>query len=325
MKAFVTGGTGFLGGRVVAGLLERGAEVIALVRHGSDGSALEAAGVELVRGELGELEPPFSAVESCDVVFHCGARVETGGAWPCFHKTNVLGTKQLMELAFRAGVSRFVHVSSLGIFGVSSNNLTIKPDSNYDEKPFLRGHYTRSKLHADRVACAAARNGKPVVIVRPGVLYGPGRPLFMGRVHKQLGSRLLVVIGGASYPVPICFVDNAAAAIIKAGSVKGIDGRMFNVIDDPGLRQDRYFRVLGTLRERSPVVVYVPAALISPVLRLVESFMRVLKRRDWSVAHQLRRSLRSAYYLNDEAVSALGWNPEVDLEEGLQRSLSPDL
>lgn len=65
--------------------------------------------------------------------------------------------------------------------------------------------------------------------------------------------------------------------------------------------------------------------MISPVLRLVESFMRVLKRRDWSVAHQLRRSLRSAYYLNDEAVSALGWNPEVDLEEGLQRSLSPDL
>jgi nucleoside-diphosphate-sugar epimerase len=319
MRAFVTGATGFLGRRVVKRLLDRGDEVGALVRPSSNADELAALGAQIVRGDLEDVDAFKDALDGCDVVYHAGARVVSHGDWDLFEKANVVAVQKLIDYALAAGAKRFVYVSSLGIFDIPNDGVTITEDSDYDHQPMLRGHYTRSKIDGDRVACAAARTGKPVVIVRPGRIYGhdhPQLPLFLGRVKKRIGSTLLVV-SKPSYLTPICYVENAADAVVQAGVTEGVEGRIFNVIDDPDLTQREYFRMLAGLNGYPKNIIFLPVGLFVPAVIAVNFAHRLLKGRQWSVAYQLRRSGRNARYVTDAARKVLGWQPRTSVHDAV--------
>jgi len=224
----------------------------------------------------------------------------------------------------QAGVRRFVHVSSLGIFEIPKAGVTISEDSDYDHEPNLRGYYTRSKIHADRVACEAARSGLPVVVVRPGRIYGydhPSQPLFMGRVKKRLFGNTWAVVSRPDYFAPIAYVENAADAVVRAGTKEGIEGRILNIVDDPDLTQRKYFAAVDQAQRRHGQglrILYFPVGLFLPAVVAASWMFRVLKRRSWSVAYQLRRSGRNAFYRTDSARSVLGWEPQIGLDEALE-------
>lgn len=324
MRAFVTGATGFLGSRVVRRLVERGDEVVALARDGAAADELEGTGVRVVRGDLGDVEPWLAEAAACEVVYHVGARVQTSGGWDEFFRVNVEATQRLMDAALAGSARRFVHVSSLGIFDIDRDDMVIGDEGDYDRRPMLRGHYTRSKLDADRLACTAVRTGRNVVVVRPGVLYGwkPGQQnVFLGRVKKFLRPDLLAVVSSPGYRVPLTYVENAADAVVCAGTAEGVERGIFNVIDDPDLTQKRYFETLSEARPRPLRVVYLPVALVAPAVKGVDFVHKLVKRRPWSVAYQLLRSERSARYPIDAARTVLGWAPRVDLRTSLQESL----
>jgi len=325
MKMFVTGATGFLGARVVSRLRGDGHEVTALVRADSDYSQLERQGAVIVVGELEKVDAFADALRGCAVVIHAGAHVQTSGDWNVFHNSNVLGTHRLIEASLAAGVRRFVHVSSLGIFdlGRGRSEIEVTEEQAYDRNPLLRGHYTRSKIHADRAALAAMKAGAPVVVVRPGVLYGPGRPLFRGRVNKRLGP-LRLVVSRSSYPVPICYVENAADALVRAASTPGVNGQVFNLVDDSSLRQREYFRLLSRAEASWARVLYLPPALLLPAIRAVAALFKLLKRRQWPPAYQFERSARNVRYSSTRAREILGWSPAVATEEALRRSVETE-
>lgn len=324
MRAFVTGGTGFLGRRVVRRLVERGDEVFALAREGSRSKDLVAAGATVVGGDLGDIGPVLDRVAECDVVYHVGARVQSHGQWDEFFRVNVEATQRLMDAALAGKAKRFVHVSSLGIFEIDRDGLNITDTSDYDRRPTLRGFYTRSKIDADRLACSAARAGRNVVVVRPGLLYGPDHPqqsVFLGRVKKFLRPDLLLVVSTPGYLLPLTYIENAADAVILAGVTEGIDGSIFNVIDDPGLTQGEYFRTLSHVRARPLRVMYLPVWLLAPAVKAVDKLHRLVKRRPWAPAYQLLRSERSTRYATDAATARLGWKPRVELSQALEESL----
>ncbi|MFN2427159.1 MAG: NAD-dependent epimerase/dehydratase family protein [Candidatus Binatia bacterium] len=324
MRAFVTGATGFLGSRVVKRLLARGDEVVALAREGSAADALENSGVEVVRGDLNNVDPVLAHAAACDVVYHVGARVTTSGPWEEFFRVNVEATQRLMDASLAGRATRFVHVSSLGIFEIDREGMEIGDEGDYDRRPMLRGHYTRSKLDADRLACTAVRTGRPVVVVRPGVLYGPKpgvQNVFLGRVKKFLRPDLLAVVSSPGYRVPLTYVENAADAVVLAGTAEGVERGIFNVIDDSDLTQQSYFRTLSEVRSRPLRVVYLSVSLVSPAVKAVDFVHRLVKRRPWSVAYQLLRSERSARYPTDAARRTLGWTPAKDLRTSLEESL----
>jgi nucleoside-diphosphate-sugar epimerase len=325
MRAFVTGGTGFLGRRVVQQLLDRGDEVVMVVRDPARAAVPAGRGAEVVKCDLDGIDAALDRLGGCDIVYHIGARVETGGDWEEFLQANIVATDKLIDAAFRHGVRRFVHVSSLGIFEIAEPGITITEDSPYDTRPMHRGHYTRSKIGADRIACAAARAGMPVVIVRPGQIYGhdhPQQPLFLGRVHKRVGDSSLVVVSRPSYLAPLVYVENAADAVVQAGTAEGVEGRVFNVIDDPDLTQAEYFRAIAGLPGCPSRVFYLPVGLFAPAVRAVDLLFRILKRRRWSAAYQLLRSGRNARYSTEAARADLGWEPRVPLRESLVATVS---
>jgi nucleoside-diphosphate-sugar epimerase len=322
VRAFVTGGTGFLGRRIVRRLIDQGYDVSVLARDESRGETVKKMGAKVVIGDLGDIEGFVDALAGCDLVVLAGARAVPGGTWEEFFEQNVAATERLIDSASEAGARRIVYVSSLGIFDIPKDGVTITEDTDYDHHPLVRGNYTRSKIDADRVVRAAIREGKPVVMVRPGQIYGHdhplGQPLYLGRVSKRVGDNLLVVIGNKSYLTPITYVENAADAVVAAGMVEDPGNRVFNIVDDPDLTHRRYFEAVGKLPGYPSKQLFVPVALFVPALIVVNFLHKLLKRRPFSVAYQLRRAGYNARYSTDAAREVLGWAPRVELEEALR-------
>jgi 2-alkyl-3-oxoalkanoate reductase len=317
VKALVTGGTGFLGRALVGRLRSEGVWVRVLTRS-TAGAGLETD--EAVVGSLEDVESLRRAVSGVDLVFHAGARVATTGAWVEFDQANVQGTAALIRCAQEAGVRRIVHVSSLSVYAVPCDGASITEDSPYDEAGDERGHYARSKLAADRVALQAAAGGAPVTVVRPGLLYGPGRRPPLGRKVVAVGP-LRIVLGSAKYLLPLAYIDNVADALWLAAGADGAVGRAYTVVDVHA-PQGEYLNLYRRTSGESWKAVYVPSSLLQGVARIAEAAAAATGRRPPMTRHQVERTLWSATFDVSRAERELGWRPRIPLEEGLKRSFA---
>jgi nucleoside-diphosphate-sugar epimerase len=327
--AVVTGATGFLGRHLVRQLLERGAEVRCLVRAGSDPSTLSGALPPALAGRssvvVGSLERPDSyrpALEGCDVLYHVAAALR--GSVPALFLSNVVGTKHLFAHASRARVGRIVLVSSLAVHGVAHlrRGAVVDERCPLDPEPHRRDPYTYSKVEQEQFAWAAHRRGDVrLSVVRPGVIYGPGRDCLSGRVGIRLGG-LLVRMGGRQR-LPYTFVENCAAAVRLAGVVGAAAGEAFNVIDDApptGNELLRQYRRSGN-RIR---VFGVPQWGIQPLSRLCQWYHRWSRGQlpDVLTPYKSAAMWKPLRYSNAKAKAVLGWEPLVGFEQGLRETLS---
>jgi dihydroflavonol-4-reductase len=173
VRVLVTGATGFVGANVARLLLERGAEVRALVRAGSDRRNVEGLPVELAEGDLRDAEAVRRAVKGCQRVFHVAADYRFWVRNPReLYDSNVAGTRNVMEASRAEGVERVVHTSTVGTIGLGA-----LPRPCDETTPFAPGqltsHYKRSKLEAERLVLEHAARGLPVVVVNPSAPVGP--------------------------------------------------------------------------------------------------------------------------------------------------------
>lgn len=316
MKALVTGATGFLGAAIVARLRAEGVGVRALVRAAGAGCNAD----ERCVSDLRDADGLARAVDGVDWVIHAGARVSTSGLWPEFEAVNVRATEALIQRAVAAGVRRLVHVSSLGVYAVPSDGATVTEESAYEEAAGERGCYARSKLAADRIASAAACGGAPVTIVRPGLLYGPGRTPPLARRVAALGP-LRVVLASPHYLLPLAYVDNVADAIVLAARAEAARGRAYTIVDVHA-RQIDYTRLYRQASGGRWVAVYAPAALLRAAASAAELAAGVLGRRPPITRHQVERTLRSATFVTRRAHDELGWQARVPIDEALRRTFA---
>src|SRR3954454_23417013 len=150
MPVLVTGGTGFVGSRVVRKLVERGEQVRCLVRRTSVLSNLDGLTVERVTGDLQDPRALAEAVRGCETVYHVAADYRLWSRDPGeLYRNNVDGTRNLLAAAERAGVSRFVHCSSVGALGIPKDG-TPGTETTPVRLEDMIGHYKRSKLLAER-------------------------------------------------------------------------------------------------------------------------------------------------------------------------------
>ncbi|MGH2693108.1 MAG: NAD-dependent epimerase/dehydratase family protein [Actinomycetota bacterium] len=187
MRAFLTGGTGFIGGRLAARLRERGDEVAALVRSPERADRLSALGCELVRGDLADEESIRKGVLGCHATFHAAAAYRVGipsSERPAMYDANVRGTERVIDAASEAGVERIVYVSTIGAFGNTGGRIVDEtyshPGSGY------RSYYEETKVLAHRAAEERIARGAPVIVVMPGGVYGPGDSSDLGRLIDRV-------------------------------------------------------------------------------------------------------------------------------------------
>ncbi len=316
MKALVTGATGFLGAATVARLRADGVRVRALVRAAR--TACDAD--ERCVGDLRDADSLARAVDGVDWVVHAGARVSTSGPWAEFEAVNVRATAALIERAVAAGVRRVVHVSSLSVYAVPADGATVTEESAYDDDAGARGCYARSKLAADQIASAALRSGAPVTIVRPGLLYGPGRPPPLARRVAALGP-LRVLFASPHYLLPLAYVDNVADAIALAAGAPAARGRAYTIVDVHA-RQAEYARLYRQASGERWLPVYAPVGLLRGAASAAERVAGLLGRRPPITRHQVERTLRSATFVTRRAHDELGWYPRVPIDEALRRTFA---
>lgn len=327
MRAFVTGGAGFLGQQVVKGLLAHGHHVVCLLRTRSNAEGLRGMSttsdrgrLELVRGTLGQPESYREALAGCDVVFHLAA--EMRGAVAVLFMTNVVATRAFLEASRRAGVGRFVLVSSFGVYGTAGvqRHGVLDESCALDPQPHLRDPYSYSKIAEEHVAWRAHREaGLPLVVVRPGVIYGPGRDWVSSRVGLRLGNTVIKM--GGRQIVPYTYVDNCADAVHRAGVVPGIEGHAFNVVDDHlptanGLL--RYYR----RHVRRLRVIPVPGWAIGPLSGACQWYHDYSRGQLPAVISPYRSAAmwKPLRYSNDKARRMLAWQPAVSFADGLART-----
>jgi dihydroflavonol-4-reductase len=174
MKAFVTGGTGFVGSAVIRRLLAAGHAVRALVRPGTNARMLDGLSIERVSGDLSDTSILQRAMTGCEWIFHVAALYAYWGyTWDEFYRSNVEGTRHILEAAARSGTQRIVHTSSIASLGIPGDGTPGTEETPVTIKDML-SDYKRSKYLAEEVVREFVSQGLPVVTVNPAAPVGVG-------------------------------------------------------------------------------------------------------------------------------------------------------
>jgi nucleoside-diphosphate-sugar epimerase len=327
----ITGSNGFIGSRVVNTLLCSGfTNLRCFVRPSSNLASLDevlkstnGAGVEVVPGNLLSRDDCMKAARNAAVIFHLAAAGDK--SFPGSFMNCVVTTRNLLDAALQVGsLRRFVNIGSFAVY----SNWNMSRGGLLDESCELESQlveraeaYAFAKLKQDELVIEyALRHGIPYVIVRPGAVYGPGKREITGRVGIDTFGIFLHL--GGSNQIPFTYVDNCAQAIVLAGIKSGVDGEVFNVVDDdlPSSRQFlRSYKSHGK-RFRS---IYVPYSLFYGLCWAWEKYSRWSKGQLPPVFNRRRCATywKGNRYTNQKLKGRLGWKPEVSYSEGLRRYL----
>ena len=222
MKCLVTGATGFTGGYLARALQRAGHEVRALVRPGSDSAALVQAGVEIREGQLVSADDVRSAASGCDQIYHIAAVFRTAGHPDSHYRdVNVGGTVNVLEAARQHSCERVIYCSTGGVHGHVEHP---PADENYRFQP--DDIYQRTKVEAEAEAGAAIRRGQPVVVFRPGAIYGEGDLRFL-KLFRSIQKRRFVMIGSGQTRLHMVHVDDLVRGIMLCGSRSEALGETF--------------------------------------------------------------------------------------------------
>jgi len=228
-RAFVTGGSGYLGRNLIAALRERGLEVRALARSDAAAAAVEKAGAVAARGDLDDAGALAAGMEGCDVAFHSAAKADDWGPPEEFHRLNVDGTRRVCEAARKAAVPRLVHVSTEAVLVGGGPLVRVDETFPYPERAI--GLYSVTKRLAERVALEAnAPPGLSVVVVRPRFIWGRDDTTLLPRLVEAVRAGRFRWIAGGRYLTSTTHVANACEGLILAAE-RGRPGEVYFVTD----------------------------------------------------------------------------------------------
>lgn len=326
----VTGATGFIGSRVVLLLAKLGFKNIrAFVRDTHKGykkliEVLENYNdsIELIAGNLLYKEDCEKAADRVSIIYHLAMDVSDKSFTSAF-LNSVVTTRNLVDAAIRKGsLKRFVNVSSLGVY----SNITLSRKDVLDENCKIESHliergdaYIYGKVKQDELVMDYGRKyGLPYVIVRPGAVIGPGKNGITGRVGINTFG-FFIHLGGSN-KIPFTFVDNCAEAIILAGLKEGINGEIFNIIDDD-LPTGRQFLRLYKKRVKKFPSFFIPYGIFYLFCLFWDKYSRWSKGQIPPVFNKYRCSAewKGNLYSNRKAKDLLGWKPKILMDEALER------
>ena len=315
-KVLVTGANGFTGSYLCKNLLRRGDHVRALVRRKSDLSLLKGVDVEYFYADISNGQPLDDAMKGIDVVFHIAAIYRTEGVPKrLFYEVNVDGTERLLKAAKAAGVSRFVHCSTVGVQG------EIKNPPATELAPFNPGdHYQLSKMEGELLARRFFRERQlPGTIVRPVGIYGPGDSRFF-KLFNFIHNGKFRMIGEGKVLYHMTYVEDLAEGIALAGEKDEALDEVFTIGGDEYVTLadlvDRISKILGRPVSQKSIPVW-PVWVGGLIFEMICRPLRInppLHRR------RLDFFIKDRAFDISKAKKLLGYQPKVRLEDGLRRT-----
>lgn len=316
----VTGASGLLGSHIVEQLRKRNQPVRALVRPGSDRTWLQTQGVEFAEGDVTDAASLRKACQGVDAVYHSAARVGDWGPWEEFQAITIDGTRKMLEAASEARVRRFLHISSISVYGYHTKPGTIDESYDLGYKMYKWAYYTRSKVEAERIAWEYHRAGKlELTVIRPSWLYGPRDRTSIARQIQMVQKRKAKFLGPPDNRLNMVYAGNVAEAAIMAVGMKDAAGQAFNCSNDGELTQKQFWDLLAKAVNGPPVTTRVPYRGAYTFAFLLECWGHLTKSRKppFITRYAVWLMGRRAYFAADKARQVLGWKPTVTYEVGI--------
>jgi dihydroflavonol-4-reductase len=317
MKALVTGATGFIGSHIVDQLLARGDSVRALVRARSVTHRLAHKRVELVEGDVTDIRTLPAAVNDVEVVYHAAALGRSHPA-EAILATNLGGTENLLTVCVAQGVERFVLISSVSVYAPS-----LAPRVCEDAPRQPTDPYGRSKLGAEEcVRRFGQEQHITYSVLRPCRVYGEPYNYHTARLLQSLRRRVLVVGSEGCPYYNLVHAADVATATVLAGTRREAAGQTYNVTDGQGASRKEIAQTLRTLSSYKQLVITLPKQWVASVYAAqsaVQAYRRLNPRAKPSTAW--RQLFIGQQYDIAKARHDLGYEPQIDLKEGLRRTL----
>jgi dihydroflavonol-4-reductase len=306
MRALVTGATGFVGAAVTRALLREGWEVRALVRPNANRRNLAGLTLETVPGDLIDATSLERAARGCEALFHVAADYRLGAPNPQqLYRTNVEGTRNVLDAARLAGVQQVVYTSSVATIGLPTDGLPGNETTPVALSDMI-GHYKRSKFLAQQLALEAARAGAPVVIVNPSTPVGPGdvKPTPTGQMVRDaaLGRMPAYVDTGLN----IVHVDDVAAGHLQALQ-RGRTGECY-ILGGEDMTLRAILTAIAHLVGGRPPRVRLPAPALLPVAFVAEGVARITGGTTRITVEGVRLARKRMFFSSDKAARELGYH-----------------
>lgn len=317
-KVLVTGAAGFTGGHLARRLASSGVSVRALVRDPRQCADLVKWGIEPVQGDLRDAQSLRQAVQGIDIVYHIAAlfrpeNVSRQDMWD----TNVQGTRNILEASRQAGVKRFVHCSTVGVHG------DVKHPPATEESPYRPGdYYQDSKTEGEKVALEyMAQQEMPVVVFRPGGIYGPGDLRFL-KLFKSIKKQRFIMFGSGEIKYQLIYIDDLVDGIILCGEHQAAPGQIFILTGEHPVTLNQFARTAAKVMQVPPPRLHFP---ILPVY--LAGFLCELVCKPIGIQPPLYRRRvdffrKTRWFDISKARRVLGFQPKVDMEHGFQKTVA---
>jgi nucleoside-diphosphate-sugar epimerase len=313
---FVTGGSGFIGGRLIERLRADGYGVRALARSAAAAELVRARGAQPVSGDLGDAQALRAGAEGCELAFHAAATLGDWGRREDFERGNVQGTNNALHACAEAGVRRFVHVGSEA--ALLDGRALVNVDETAPLRPDSPALYSSTKARAEQAVIAANGERLETVVVRPRFVWGAGDTTLLPRMVEMARAGRLAWIGGGWQLTSTTHVENTVEGLLL-GATRGVPGNAYFVTDgQPVAFREFVGELLATQGVEAP-----SRSIPAPVARVLAS----AGEEAWRLAHLPGRPplTRFVYWVSalectiriDKAREQLGYEPVKSVADGL--------
>ncbi len=321
-RMLVTGATGLVGSHVVERACREGWQVRALVRSEAAGKHLQQCGAELHLGDLANADSLRAAVRDVTVVVHCAAKVGDWGPVEDFRKVNVDGLRVLLEAAEATGrLKRFVHLSSLGVYPARDHFGT--DETTPPNRSGIDG-YTLTKVESEDLVLDHVRDHKlPAVVLRPGFIYGPRDRTILPQLMMRLKTQQFAYLGSPDNVMNNTFVDNLVDAIFLAIQRDDVLGEVFNITDGRLVTKREFIETIAKDIGCPVPAKSVPLGVAKFLARVLEKIYKTLGKKEAPLLSSARIKFLGLNldYCIDKARRQLGYDPQIDFADGMQRTL----
>ncbi|MCB0163177.1 MAG: NAD-dependent epimerase/dehydratase family protein [Anaerolineae bacterium] len=324
MKALVTGGGGFLGRYIVEQLLARGDEVTVFAR--SAYPELVQLGAKQIQGDLQHRDDVVKACTGLDAVFHVAAKAGYWGTWESFYRPNVTGTENIIAGCREHGVGKLIFTSTPSV--VANNQSRAGADESLPYPETYESYYPQTKAIAEQMDTQANGDDLLTVSLRPHIVYGPRDIHIIPRLVDRARAGKLVQVGDGTNKIDVTYVEDAARAHLLAADAlepgSAVAGSVYFISQDQPVALwpwvNDLFRRLGV----PPVTKKIPLSLARTLGGAMEFAYRTfnLKGEPRLTRFLANELALSHYYDISRAKQDFGYQPQVTMEESVQRTVA---
>lgn len=321
--ALVTGATGFLGSYIVDSYVRRGWQVRALARPTSNLAwlqpHLEAGRVVIAPGDMTDPAALKSAAQGVNRIVHAASVIGTAIPQATYHRVNVEGTRALLDAAVAARVERFTLISSVSTYGdgITPGGIVTEDTPQIPSNPYGQSKFAQQELVLD----AHRRHGLPVTLIEPPVIYGPRARVGIAEVFKLVRLRLAPLLDFGRGRMNLVYVTDVIGLLEAADASPAAVGERFLVAGPRFVSHRELMALMAAALNVKPIYFPVPLWLTKIGLTGYNAILRLLGRDIFYQPDYFYKFTASGDYRPDKARRLLGWEPQVDVREGIPRTV----